>query len=44
MFEEASMKYNNQKTEHVVAVGGSYGYKKETIKFNWVSQVDQLGV
>ena len=42
MFEEASMKYNNQKTEHVVAVGGSYGYKKETIKFNWVSQVDQL--
>lgn len=41
-YEMVSKKYNNKQTEHVVAVGGSYGYKKETIKFTWISQIDEL--
>lgn len=41
-YEMVSKKYNKKKTEHVVTVGGSYGYKKETIKFTWISQIDEL--
>lgn len=41
-YEAISQKYNKNQTEHVVATGGSYGYKKETIKFAWVSQLDEL--
>ena len=41
-YEMISKKYNKKPTEFVLAVGGSYGYKKETIKFSWVSQTDEL--
>lgn len=41
-YEAVSKIYNNKQTEYVVAVGGSYGYKKETIKTAWVSQIDDL--
>lgn len=41
-YEGISKKYNSKQTEHVHAVGGAYGYKKETIKTSWVLQVDEL--
>lgn len=41
-YEAISKKYNKKKTEQIVAVGGSYGYRRETIKFSWVSQLDEL--
>lgn len=41
-YEMISKKYNNKQTKHVVAAGGSYGYKKETIKYTWLQQTDQL--
>ena len=40
--EILSRKYNKKKTKHVLAVGGSYGYKKESIKSTWISQIDEL--
>lgn len=41
-YEAVSKRYNRKPTEYIVAVGGSYGYKKETIKLAWVSQIDEL--
>lgn len=41
-YEAVSRRYNKKQTECVVAVGGSYGYKKETIKLAWVSRIDEL--
>ncbi len=35
-------RYNNQKTEDIVNIGGAYGYKKETIKANWVRETVEI--
>lgn len=41
-YEAVSGRYNKKQTECAAAVGGSYGYKKETIKLAWVSQIIDL--
>ena len=41
-YDMISEKYNKKQTKHVVAVGGSYGYMKETIKFSWITQIEYL--
>lgn len=41
-YEAISKRYNKKQTEYVVAVGGSYGYKKEVIRFTWISQIEEL--
>ena len=35
-------KYNSSKTEDVVAIGGSYGYWKESIKRKWVDSLTTI--
>jgi lipopolysaccharide cholinephosphotransferase len=35
-------RYNNQKTEDIVNIGGAYGYKKETIKADWVRDTVEI--
>lgn len=35
-------RYNNQKTEDIVNIGGAYGYKKETIKASWVRDTVEI--
>lgn len=35
-------RYNNSKTEDIVNIGGAYGYKKETIKADWVRDTVEI--
>ncbi len=35
-------KYNNKKTECVAAIGNKYGYKKETIRREWVENLTSI--
>lgn len=35
-------RYNNQKTDDIVNIGGAYGYKKETIKADWVRETVEI--
>ncbi len=39
LIEKELKKYNSIDTEYVVALGGSYGYDKETIKKEWLSNL-----
>lgn len=40
--EQEMQRYNGQKTRKIVAIGGSYGYWKESILREWVDQTCQL--
>lgn len=40
--ESEITRYNNQKTEDIVNIGGAYGYKKETIKADWVRDTVEI--
>lgn len=42
MLEAEMKKYNSQKTEKIVLFGGSYGYKKESVKREWFNETAQL--
>lgn len=35
-------RYNNQQSEDIVNIGGAYGYKKETIKADWVRDTVEI--
>ena len=35
-------RYNNQNTGDIVNIGGAYGYKKETIKADWVRETVEI--
>ncbi len=35
-------RYNSQKTDDIVNIGGAYGYKKETIKASWVRKTVEI--
>jgi lipopolysaccharide cholinephosphotransferase len=36
--EKEMKRHNGTRTEHVVVIGGSYGYQKETIRRDWFNQ------
>ena len=40
--ESEITRYNNSKTEDIVNIGGAYGYKKETIKADWVRDTVEI--
>ncbi|MBR5246145.1 MAG: LicD family protein [Clostridia bacterium] len=40
--ESEITKYNDKKTEDIVNIGGAYGYKKETIKADWVRDTVEI--
>lgn len=40
--ENEIQKYNGTKTEDIVNIGGAYGYKKETIKAEWVRETVEI--
>ena len=40
--ENEITRYNNSETEDVVNIGGAYGYKKETIKAEWVRETVEI--
>lgn len=40
--ESEITRYNNSKTEGIVNIGGAYGYKKETIKADWVRDTVEI--
>lgn len=40
--EKQMKKYNNYKTEYVVAFGGAYGYSRESIKREWVENLTTI--
>lgn len=42
LLENEMKKYNNKKTDYVVNIGGAYGYKKESIKREWVENLVYL--
>ncbi|MHA1381777.1 MAG: LicD family protein [Candidatus Helarchaeota archaeon] len=42
MLEKQMKKFNNSKTTKVVTFGGSYGYKKESIKRVWVENLSNI--
>lgn len=42
LLEKEMIQYNHQDSNHVVAIGGSYGYKKETIKKSWLGHLQTI--
>lgn len=42
ILEKEMNKYNNQKTDKMVAFGGAYGYKKESIKKSWYNELSHI--
>ncbi|HIZ20026.1 MAG TPA: LicD family protein [Firmicutes bacterium] len=40
--EKEMRRYNGRETEKVVAVGGSYGYKKESVERRWMQETVEL--
>ena len=35
-------KYNGEKSDYIVNIGGAYGYRKETIKAAWVRETVEI--
>jgi lipopolysaccharide cholinephosphotransferase len=40
--DEEMRRYNHRPTERIVAIGGSYGYRRETIRREWVTRTVNL--
>ena len=40
--ENEITKYNGKQSEDIVNIGGAYGYKKETIKAQWVRETVEI--
>lgn len=40
--EKEITKYNGEKSDYIVNIGGAYGYRKETIKAEWVRETVEI--